>query len=284
MKTQSVIFNKVMDLALFDERVRAVLLNGSRADPNIPTDEFQDFDIMLIVNEYEAFIREEPWISSFGKPVLSQRPDEMFSGKKGNSALTGFHHLMIFEDGNRIDLTVFPFDRFDSDYMHDSLTEVWLDKDGILAGCPPPSDADYHIKRPEEKEFLDVCNEFWWVSTYVAKGIARNEITYAKEMMETAVRPMFMKLIEWEIGMRHDFNVSFGKGGRFMKQYLPGDIYQKVLSTYSGSGAESNRRSLMLMAELFTDISNIVADRLGYSADTEEQAHALQYLKKVCAG
>jgi len=51
----------------------------------------------------------------------------------------------------------------------------------------------------------------------VAKGLCRNDITYAKEMFEIPVRKMFMVMIEWSIGSQHDFTVSVGKAGRLMK-------------------------------------------------------------------
>jgi hypothetical protein len=35
---------------------------------------------------------------------------------------------------------------------------------------PPSNDMDYHVEKPTEKMFTDCCNEFWWVSTNVAKG------------------------------------------------------------------------------------------------------------------
>ena len=138
---------------------------------------------------------------------------------------------MLLEDKNRIDLTLFSKQHVASDFKPDSLTNLWLDKDGLFAQLPASSDQDYHIKKPTEKEFLDTCNEFWWVSTYVVKALLRDEIIYAKHLLETIVRPMFMRVIEWKLGIENEFAVSLGKPGRFLKIYLPGDLYQKVLLT-----------------------------------------------------
>ncbi len=88
-----------------------------------------------------------------------------------------FGYLMLFKDGNRIDLTLFPVDKIQNEFKRDSLTKVLLDKDGLLLHVLPPDMSDYLIKEPTQKEFTDCCNEFWWVSTYVAKGLRRNEIT-----------------------------------------------------------------------------------------------------------
>jgi aminoglycoside 6-adenylyltransferase len=137
--------------------------------------------------------------------LIRQLPDEMELGRKAGEENFSFSYLMLFEDGNRIDLTLFPKDKLGANFKSDSLTIVWLDKDSIFANIEKSSDKDYLIIRPSERAFLESCNEFWWTSTNVVKGISRNEITYAKEMLETVVRPVFMKIVEWYIGANTNF-------------------------------------------------------------------------------
>lgn len=105
----------------------------------------------------------------------------MIIGQKDNGIKSDlFSYLMLFTDGNRIDLTLLPIDKLEKEFKKDSLTVVLLDKDELFTNLPNPDDRDYLIKSPIDKEFLDCCNEFWWVNTYVAKGLYRNQITYAK--------------------------------------------------------------------------------------------------------
>ena len=195
----------ILDKADSDKRIRAVLLNGSRVNNKVEPDQFQDFDIVYIVDQIDTFTANPNWISIFGDLLLLQLPDEMTFGKDETIVSYSFHYLMLFKDGNRIDLSLFPTDKVESDFRPDSLTVVWLDKDNLFSNIESPSEKNYLIKRPTEKEFLDTCNEFWWVSTYVAKGLLRREITYAKEMLENPVRQMFMKIIEWYIGINTNF-------------------------------------------------------------------------------
>ncbi len=65
------------DFAMHDERIRAVLLQGSRANGNIIPDAYQDFDIFLVVNQMEDFIADHRWTSIFGERIIFQLPDEM---------------------------------------------------------------------------------------------------------------------------------------------------------------------------------------------------------------
>ena len=281
MRTAAEIEKLIIDKAISDSRIRAVLLNGSRANPNVVTDKFQDFDVVYVVTDVESFISDHNWINIFGEILIRQLPDEMELGRvTGGENNIGFAYLMLFKDGNRIDLTLYPKDKLETNFQRDSLTIVWLDKDKIFANVAQSSDEDYLIIRPSEKGFLETCNEFWWTSTYVAKGISRNEITYAKEMIETVVRPMFMRIVEWHIGTDTNFSVSFGKGGKFMSWHLPAELYSKILSTYSDHQAENNWKSLLVMLDLFGQLARTVAGKLKFRYHLEEEQNAISYLKQ----
>jgi aminoglycoside 6-adenylyltransferase len=279
MRSGTEIKNLILDFAKQDNRVRAVLLNGSRANLNIKPDRFQDFDIVFIVDNLESFTADHSWTNAFGEKILFQLPDEMTFGDKNiYQEKISFAYLMLFDDKNRIDLTLFLKQKIIPDFKPDSQTNLWLDKDNLFTKLPPSNDKDYHVKKPTEKEFLDTCNEFWWVSTYVIKGLLRNEITYAKHTLETIVRPMFMKVIEWKAGIENEFGVSVGKAGKFLKTYLSNDFYEKVLLTYSACELEDNWKSLLLMTEIFQQTSNFVADKLGFSINKTEEQNAISYL------
>ncbi|HVZ95916.1 MAG TPA: aminoglycoside 6-adenylyltransferase [Chitinophagaceae bacterium] len=282
MRAEQEIKDTIIQFAERDERVRAVLLNGSRADPNSRPDKFSDFDVVFVVNKLKSFTSNHVWISFLGDTIISQRPDEMSIGKdKDDKSLKKFSYLLLLHDRNRVDLTLLP--RIKISYMpnQDSLSVVWLDKDGLFKNLPSPANKDYYIKRPRRKEFLDVCNEFWWVSTYVAKGLARDEITYAKEMLEKVVRPMLMKMIEWKIGSENKFSVQFGTAGKYMKRYLPKKLYKKILRTYSGADIKENWKALMLMTKIFSKLSNEVAANLQFLINDAERKNVTAYLKKV---
>jgi aminoglycoside 6-adenylyltransferase len=282
MRNETEIKNLILDFAKHDDRVRAVLLNGSRANPNIKPDQLQDFDIVFLVDNLESFTMDNSWITIFGEQIIFQLPDEMtFGNEDCNREKISFAYLMLFKDGNRIDLTLFPIQKFQSDFKPDSLTILWLDKDHLFTSLPNPSDKDHHIQKPAEKDFADTCNEFWWVSTYVGKGLLRNEIIYAKETLETVVRPMLMKVLVWKVGIENNFGVSVGKSGKLLKSYLTENFYQKLLLTYSNFEIEENWKALFLMTEIFKETSDSIAEEFGFTVNKKEQQNTIAYLKEL---
>ncbi len=279
MRTAAAIKKLILDIATADKRIRAVLLNGSRADATVLPDSYQDFDIVFIVDNIQSFTNNHEWINIFGEKIIQQFPQEMCFGSDKDSA--AFPYLMLFKDGNRIDLTLFPTEKIATDFYAESLTVVWLDKDHLFTQLGPANNRDHFVKRPNAKEFADTCNEFWWVSTYVTKGLLRNQVTYAKEMMETVVRPMFMKVIEWKIGSENNFAVEVGKGGKFMQQHLTPPEYEKILFTYADHKPENNWKSLFVMIELFGQYAKEVACKLNFLYNAEEENNIVNYFYQL---
>jgi aminoglycoside 6-adenylyltransferase len=275
VRSEQEIISQILHVANTNDLIRAVLLTGSRADPKIVKDNFQDFDITYIVRQLEPFLKDKHWIDVFGERLILQLPEEMTIGEKNEHA---FHFLMLFKDGNRIDLTLFPLEKMKTKFEKDSLTIVLLDKDQVFHALPPPTDSDYLINPPTEKEFLDCCNEFWWVSTYVAKGLCRKEITYAKQMMDVHVRPMFLKVIEWELGALTGFAVSFGIAGRHMKSHISPELYNRILSTYPDSNIENIWKGLFDMGALFDELAKKLAGAMNFRYNQDEADNVRSYL------
>ncbi len=71
--------------------------------------------------------------------------------------------------------------------------------------------SDYLPQPPTSKAFDDCCNEFWWVCPYVAKGLWRGEMTYAKHALEQFVREQLDKMLTWHIGIKTQFWRNPGK-------------------------------------------------------------------------
>jgi len=57
MRSEQEMYNLIIRTAQNDARIRAVILNGSRANPHAPTDIFQDFDVVYIVRDLADFRR-----------------------------------------------------------------------------------------------------------------------------------------------------------------------------------------------------------------------------------
>lgn len=280
MRTEPQMFDLILETARCDERIRAVIMNGSRANPNARRDPFQDFDIVYIVTDVYPFTRNLEWIQRFGEMMILQMPEDMQDPPPEEGGY--FTYLMQFMDGNRIDLGIFTLSQWkEHNKDGDSLSVLLLDKDGIIDPFPPASDAGYIPKPPTAKTFADCCNEFWWVSPYVAKGLWRQETLYAKCMMDEAVREQLMKMLQWHIGMKTDFKVSPGKLGKYFDKYLEPELWDMLLKTYADSSYENTWNALFIMCDLFRRVAIPIAEHFGLEYPFDDDRRVSAHLEHV---
>ncbi|MBS4174796.1 aminoglycoside 6-adenylyltransferase [Bacillus sp. FJAT-49736] len=282
MRSEKEMFDLLLGIAREDERIRAVYMNGSRTNPNVPRDIFQDYDIVYVVTETGSFINDANWIQIFGELLIIQEPDknDKLLGRNTNFDKS-YGYLMLFTDGNRIDLHIETKESMLEGYTKDKLTVPLLDKDDILPPIPAPSDIDYHVKKPIEPMFLGSCNEFWWCLQNVAKGIWRDELPYAKQMFEYIIRGELDKMVSWWIGTKTDFQVSAGKMGKYFKKYLPAAYWDMYEKTYSDHDYDNFWDSIFIACELFRTLAKDVADYFSYSYSVDDDKNMSQYLMYI---
>ena len=70
MRTEEEMYALILNVAKNDPRIRGVILNGSRANPNAPKDSFQDFDIVYLVKELDRSFRPSSHAANAGNHAL----------------------------------------------------------------------------------------------------------------------------------------------------------------------------------------------------------------------
>lgn len=279
MRTEEVMLELILNVARRDERIRAVCMNGSRVNAHVKKDIFQDYDIVYLVTNMNAFINDEKWIDVFGEQLIMQTPENMALFPP---TLDGrFTYLMQFIDGNRIDLMLIPIEGAAEYLTEDSLTKILLDKDRRFAEIPVPSDRGYWINRPTPIFFNDCCNAFWWVTIYVAKGLRRKETLYALEHLHEHVRSELMRMLMWQVGVNHNFSVNPGKSGKFLEQYVAKADWVSLMKTYATSDDEAIWDALFVMCGLFRKTAVYVGAELGFTYDLAEDKRVLTYLQQL---
>ncbi|WP_373755037.1 aminoglycoside 6-adenylyltransferase, partial [Jeotgalibaca porci] len=255
------IMDTILSVAKSDDRIRIVTLEGSRTNINIPKDEFQDYDITYFVTDMKSLLSSDDWLSQFGNIIMMQKPEnmELFPPEE-----KGYSYLMLFDDYNKIDLTLLPLEDLD-DYLNGAnLIKVLIDKDCRIKRDIVPTDIDYHVRKPSAREYDDCCNEFWHVTPYVVKGLCRKEILFAIDHLNQILRFELLRMMSWKVGIETGFTVSVGKNYKFLDKYIPEDLWNRLLSTYRMDSYENVWKSLFICHQLFREVSKEVAELLGF--------------------
>lgn len=280
MRSEVEIIDLILSFAQNDNRVRAVLMTGSRTNINAPKDKFQDYDIAFLVTDMQSMIIDDRWLETFGKQLLMQKPEAMslYPPTLGN----WFSYLMLFEDGNRIDLMLVPLQEKEKyiDFCK-GLVQLLLDKDDNIDPLPPANDKQYHVQAPTKEFYEDCINEFLWLGTYVVKGLYRKEIVYANHYINDGLRPCLLQMWEWKIGIQTNFTTSIGKNDKHIEQYISTEEWSKLLQTYTLHNYSSSWKSLFILIELFESVTYFVASTMRFDYPKGEIDKIVAYLKEI---
>lgn len=276
MRTSAEMFALFELMASADERIRAMTLEGSRVNPCITADPWQDYDITYLVTDVESFRQSDDWLAAFGEIVFMQMPEamELFLPDFPSG---WFSYLMLFSDGVRIDLTLVPVADVKEYFSQDPLIQVLLDKDGICPEKTNPSDACFWVQQPKAAYVRDCANEFFFICTCVAKGLLRNELLFANWHFEQILRKELHRMLGYLAGVRNGFPLNTGKRDKWLPQFLSEEECEKLFATYQLVHADAVWNSLYVAMQLFEDAMREVCDSLAYDTPVDVE-HVRRYI------
>jgi len=266
------------------ENVRGVLLTSTRANPNAMVDVLSDYDIELFVEDFQPFLDGDQWLEAFGD-ILVRDPYQPVLNKKGNI----LWRLVMFKNAPRIDFAIQLVEEMENYVQEPTLDEsldigyeILLDKDSKLEGLAPPTYTAYRTKRPTESEYNEIVNGFWWDITYVAKYLFRDQLFFAKRMLDDSLRHEYLTpTIAWHIGMKNNWTSNPGYSGKWFKKFLDPETWAEIEATFAGADLEENWKAMFKTAEMFGRLASGVGEHLGYDYPFELDQNVTEYLMKI---
>ena len=267
MKTES----KMLDLILQTAKtlkVDAVALSGSRTDAQAPKDEFQDYDVVYIVDDFANLTSDLSWLNQFGKRIIEQ-----------HNVLEHRHlYLMLFEDGNRIDLTLCPKEYIKEWVESEADFTVLEDTKGLFAPYSP-SPQRYWTSPASQTDFEKACNEFWWVSAYVVKGICRKQLLYATDHLYGICQQELLKVLAWQV-VSDRGKVNISKNYKHLFNYLPAEKEKEFSNLLDFSSIEKITQSLFATMQLFHHEAQSLANKMGFDYKKDVAEKMIEYAEK----
>ena len=267
MRTETEMMDLILQIAE-SLQVEAVALSGSRADIHSLRDQFQDYDVVYIVENLEDLMSDLSWLDQIGIRLIEQH------NVLGHRRL----YLMLFEDGNRIDLTLCPKEYIQEWVESEANFEVIKDDNGLFEAYQPISKR-YWTAPPIEEEFAASCNEFWWVSAYVVKGIRRNQLIYATDHLYGICQQELLKVLAWQVTSDRGA-VDIGKNYKSLFHYLPAEKEKEFSALLDLSSIEKIKQSLFATMKLFDCEAQELAKKMGFNYDREVAEKMMAYAEE----
>ena len=249
-------------------RVKAVAMSGSRTDTKAPKDEFQDYDVVYVVDDLDNLTSDLSWLDHFGTRIIEQH------NVLGNRRL----YLMLFEDGNRIDLTLCSTEYIQEWVDSEADYTVLKDEKGLFVPYSP-NPQRYWTSPASAIEFDKACNEFWWVSAYVVKGICRKQAIYATDHLYGICQQELLKVLAWRVAADKG-TIDIGKNYKYLFNYLPAEKEKEFSNLLDFSSLDKITQSLYATMELFHQEAQSLAQKMGFNYDKEVAEKMIQYAEE----
>jgi len=249
-------------------KVEAVAMSGSRTDTKAPKDEFQDYDVVYIVESLDGLLADLTWLDQFGKRIIEQY--NVLDHRR--------LYLLLFEDGNRIDLTLCPKEYIQEWVDSEADYTVLKDEKGLFESYTA-SPQRYWKNSAIEIEFEKTCNEFWWVSAYVVKGICRKQLLYATDHLYGICHQELLKILAWQVASDRG-KVDIGKNYKYLFNYLPAEKEKQFSNLLDFSSLDKITQSLFATMELFHQETQFLAHKMEFDYDMEVAEKMIEYAKE----
>ena len=246
-------------------QVDAVALSGSRTNQKIQTDEFQDYDVVYVVDDLDNLTSDLAWLDQFGTRIIEQH------NLLGNRRL----YLMLFEDGNRIDLTLCPKAHIQEWVDCEADFTVLVDDKGLFESYSSSPEC-FWIHPASETDFKKACNEFWWVSAYVVKGICRKQLIYATDHLYGICQQELLKILAWQVASDREA-VDIGKNYKYLFNYLPAETEKDFSNLLDFSSLDKIIQSLLATMQLFHQEAQCLTKKMAFDYDKEVAEKMIQY-------
>lgn len=267
MRTDQEMLDLILQIAK-KLQVDAVALSGSRTEDQAPKDEFQDYDIVYIVENLDELISDLSWLDQFGKRIIEQ-----------HNVLDHRHlYLMLFKDGNRIDLTLCPKEYMQEWVASEAGYTVLVDEKGLFESYSP-SPQRFWTSPPNKIDFEKTCNEFWWVSAYVVKGICRKQVIYSIDHLYSICQQELLKVLAWQITSDKG-TVDIGKNYKYLFNYLTAEKEKEFLNLLEFSSLDKITQSLLATMQIFHQEAQILAQKMGFKYEKEVAEKMIEYAEE----
>ncbi|KXT90277.1 Aminoglycoside adenylyltransferase [Streptococcus oralis] len=128
-------------------------------------------------------------------------------------------------------------------------------------------------------EFDKACNEFWWVSAYVVKGICRKQAIYATDHLYGICQQELLKVLAWRVAADKG-TIDIGKNYKYLFQYLPAEKEKEFSNLLDFSSVEKITQSLFSTMNLFHREAHILAQKVGFDYDKEVAEKMIEYAEE----
>ena len=277
------LLGRFVDWVREQEKVRSVILIGSRARQDHPADVASDMDLVIFSTDPQHYLSSIDWLEQIDRYCLT------FLEPTANGRF--MERRVLFAGGYDIDFVFLPEQAIRQEIQTGLSPEitlalsrgarVLLDRDGLaeelLAALPKLSLS----QPPSSDEYLNLVHDFWYHAVWTAKKLSRGELWTAKSCCDNYMKWRLLRMIEWSTQANHGWQADTWHDGRFLERWADPQVVEGLQTSFSNYDLEDVWRALAETMDLFHDLALETAQSLGVPYPSEGEACAREIVAEV---
>jgi aminoglycoside 6-adenylyltransferase len=130
---------------------------------------------------------------------------------------------------------------------------------------------------PDQAEFLNLVNDFWYHTVWTAKKLRRGELWTAKSCADIYLKHLLLRLLEWHARAKRGAQTDTWMRGRFLEEWADPRAVAALPAIFAHYDAEDMWRALEATMELCRWLARETAELLNYEypAEGDDRSTAL---------
>jgi aminoglycoside 6-adenylyltransferase len=265
-----------------NEKIRGLILSGSRVAKNSKVDFLSDYDIAVVVNDID-FIKNDQWLNELQEYWVCVHDEFDLLGFKVPT------RLVIFNDELKIDFSFLMVQIFNkissSGLLPDNFNlgyKILLDKDSTLNNLPTPTFKAFLLDKPSEADFNRNVNEFWFEVYHATKYLTRNDLWVAK-FRDWSTKQFLLQMLQWYQGSKNNWDFSPKSDGKEMMNWVDSKILERLNQCFGAFEKESSWRAIENTTRLYREVAKEVSQTLNYHYNQSLDTNISEFIDKMKA-
>jgi len=262
MNKYTKLINNIVSFGNSDDRIVAIVLIGSQARKEKASDEYSDLDLIVIAEDTNSFIQSNDWLEKISKYHIS------FLEKTVDGA---DEKRVLFEDALDVDFVIISENDAKTALVSGESRKmlcngycVLVDKKGMQAYIPTSQQTKEPYFFPQEVDYINVVNDFWYHAIWTSKKMLRGELWAAKFCLDSYMKSKLLWMLEFYEHMKNGPDYNTWYSGRFVDTWAEQEVRNQLAKSFAHYDKQDMIIALKNTMELFRYLATNIAAVIGY--------------------
>lgn len=276
------LFEKIKKFAEEEDKIKSMVLFGSRARSIKKADDYSDYDIIFFVDDIKYFTEKDEWLKEISDYYISFVE---------HTAVQDYERRIFFDDA--MDMDFIFYNAADAERItNDPIIKAWysrgyriivdkIDYSKMITGDLATGNEDNMLT---EAQFNNLLQTFWFHTIWSVKKVMRGEIWSAKNCIDSYLKTLLRQVIEYHEKADKGWTFDTWHDGRFFDDWVTPKVKLELNDAYGRYDAESLNKALLKTMELFSKEARTTAVLLNYSYPVKVEEYAFKQVNRLVKG